>query len=150
MVKFLKPGKVVILLAGRYAGCKAVIVKSYDDGTASRNYGHAMVVGLSKPPRKVTKRQDSKTQAAKARIKTFVKCVNYQHLMPTRYSMDVDLKSVATAEVLADASDGKKENKSHRRAAPSKRVLANKEAKKVLEDRFKLGKNRWFFTKLKF
>ena len=53
MVKFLKPGKVVILLTGRYAGKKAVIVKNYDDGTSSRPYGHAIVCGLSKEPRKV-------------------------------------------------------------------------------------------------
>lgn len=59
MVKFLKPGKVVILLSGRYAGKKAVIVKNYDDGTSSRPYGHALVCGLSKEPRKVRRRAGS-------------------------------------------------------------------------------------------
>lgn len=49
----MQPGKVVILLSGRYAGKKAVIVKNYDDGTSSRPYGHALVCGLSKEPRKV-------------------------------------------------------------------------------------------------
>merc|ERR1711924_286308 len=44
MVKFLKNNKVVILLTGRYAGKKAVIVRNYDDGTSSRPYGHALVV----------------------------------------------------------------------------------------------------------
>jgi large subunit ribosomal protein L27e len=44
---------VVILLTGRYAGKKAVIVKNYDDGTSTRPYGHALVCGLSKEPRKV-------------------------------------------------------------------------------------------------
>ena len=43
----------VILLTGRYAGKKAVIVKNYDDGTSHRPYGHALVLGLSKEPRKV-------------------------------------------------------------------------------------------------
>lgn len=56
MVKFLKPGKVVILLSGRHAGKKAVIVKNYDDGTSSRPYGHALICGLSKEPRKVRAR----------------------------------------------------------------------------------------------
>ena len=46
-------GKVVILLTGRYAGKKAVIVRNYDDGTTGRKYGHAVVCGLSKEPRKV-------------------------------------------------------------------------------------------------
>lgn len=53
MVKFLKPSKVVVLLQGRYAGRKAVIVKNFDDGTQGRPYGHALVAGIAKYPRKV-------------------------------------------------------------------------------------------------
>lgn len=49
----LQSGKVVVLLSGRFAGKKAVIVKNFDDGTSSRPYGHAIVVGLQKEPRKV-------------------------------------------------------------------------------------------------
>jgi large subunit ribosomal protein L27e len=48
-----QPQKVVILLTGKYAGKKAVIVKNYDDGTNPRPYGHALVCGLAKEPRKV-------------------------------------------------------------------------------------------------
>ena len=43
----------VILLTGRFAGKKAVIIKNNDDGTSARPYGHAIVVGLAKEPRKV-------------------------------------------------------------------------------------------------
>mmetsp|Transcript_5336 Transcript_5336/g.19521 ORF Transcript_5336/g.19521 Transcript_5336/m.19521 type:complete len:84 (+) Transcript_5336:133-384(+) len=53
MVKFLKQNKVVVLLSGRYAGRKAVIVKTFDDGNSSRPYSHALVVGMAKYPRKV-------------------------------------------------------------------------------------------------
>ena len=49
----VQPNKVVILLTGRYAGKKAVIVKNNDDGTSGRPYGHAIVAGLAKEPRKV-------------------------------------------------------------------------------------------------
>ena len=49
----LQPGKVVILLTGRYAGKKAVIVKNNDDGIQGRSFGHAVVVGLAREPRKV-------------------------------------------------------------------------------------------------
>ena len=48
MPRFLKPGKVVILLTGRYAGRKAVIVKNVDDGTGSRPYGHCLVCGVDR------------------------------------------------------------------------------------------------------
>ncbi|KAG7672578.1 putative 60S ribosomal protein L27 [Nannochloris sp. 'desiccata'] len=135
VMKFLKPGKVVILLSGRFAGKKAVIVKNYDDGTSGRAYGHALVCGLSKEPRKVIKRSSLKKQARRSSVKTFIKTVNYQHMMPTRYNLEVELKNVVSNDVLDNSS---------------KKVEAKKEAKKLLEEKFKSGKNRWFFSKLRF
>jgi large subunit ribosomal protein L27e len=44
----------VVLLNGRYAGRKAVIVKNFDDGTTGRQYGHALVAGIATYPRKVS------------------------------------------------------------------------------------------------
>jgi large subunit ribosomal protein L27e len=46
MGKFIKPGKVVILLAGRYAGKKAIVVKTFDDGTKDHEFSHALVAGI--------------------------------------------------------------------------------------------------------
>ncbi|KAI3428808.1 hypothetical protein D9Q98_007625 [Chlorella vulgaris] len=134
-MKFLKPGKVVILLSGRYAGKKAVIVKNYDDGTSSKPYGHALVCGLSKEPRKVIKRSSQKTQNRRSSMKTFIKTVNYQHIMPTRYTLEVELKGVVTADCIDNST---------------KKEEANKAAKALLEEKFKSGKNRWFFAKLAF
>ena len=37
-------------------------------------------------------------------LQTFLKVVNYQHLMPTRYTLDVDLKSLVTADVVENSS----------------------------------------------
>jgi large subunit ribosomal protein L27e len=135
MVKFLKPNKVVVLLQGRYAGRKAVIVKNFDDGTKERPYGHAIVCGIAKYPRKVIKKASQKTIAKRSRLKAFTKVVNYNHIMPTRYTLDVDLKTVVTPEKLESTAS---------------RVEARKAAKGVLEERFKTGKNRWFFSKLRF
>lgn len=135
MVKFLKAQKVVILLTGKYAGKKAVIVKNFDDGNSARPYPHALVCGLSKEPRKVTKRSSKKTQTRRSSLKAFIKVVNYQHIMPTRYQLDVDLKAVVTPDTLDNAT---------------RKIEARKEAKKLLEEKFKTGKNRWFFSKLRF
>ena len=55
MGKFLKSGKVVIMLSGRYAGKKAVIVKSFDDGQGERKFGHCIVAGVDRQPRKITR-----------------------------------------------------------------------------------------------
>ncbi|KAK8913822.1 60S ribosomal protein L27-2 [Platanthera zijinensis] len=50
--------------------------------------------------------------------------------MPTRYTLDVDLKDVVTVESLQSRD---------------KKVTALKETKARFEERFKSGKNRWFF-----
>ncbi|TYH57093.1 hypothetical protein ES332_D08G065700v1 [Gossypium tomentosum] len=125
MVKILKPNKAVIVLQGRYAGRKAVIVKSFDDGKRDRPYGHCLVI----------RKDSAKKTAKKSRVKCFVKLVNYQHLMPTRYTLDVDLKDTVTVDALQ---------------TKDKKVATCKTIKQRMEERFKTGKNRWFFTKLRF
>ncbi|GAB2292010.1 60S ribosomal protein L27B [Dionaea muscipula] len=135
MVKFLKPGKAVILLQGRFAGRKAVIIKAFDDGTRDRGYGHCLVAGIAKYPKKVIKKDSAKKTAKKSRVKCFIKLVNYNHIMPTRYTLDVDLKDVVTLDALQSRD---------------KKVTAAKETKSRFEERFKTGKNRWFFSKLSF
>jgi Ribosomal L27e protein family len=57
----------------------------------------------------------------------FIKTVNYNHMMPTRYQLDLDLKTAVTADCTETTT---------------KRVAAGKEAKKLLEERYKTGKNR--------
>jgi len=137
MVKFLKANKVVVLLNGRYAGRKAVIVKNFDDGQSGRQYGHALVAGIATYPRKVIKKHSEKKQAKRSKVKAFIKLVNYTHMMPTRYNLDGDLKATVSTDVLEKGAESKKEE-------------ALKSVKKIFEERFKTGKNRWFFTKLRF
>lgn len=55
MVRVYKPGKIVIMLKGRYAGQKGVVLKQFDEGAGSRQYGHALVAGIAKGPKRVTK-----------------------------------------------------------------------------------------------
>lgn len=38
----IKSGKVVIITAGRFAGRKAVVVKSSEEGNDSKKFGHAL------------------------------------------------------------------------------------------------------------
>jgi large subunit ribosomal protein L27e len=52
MGKIMKSGKVVLVLGGRFAGRKAIIVKNYDEGTSEKPYGHALVAGVDRYPRK--------------------------------------------------------------------------------------------------
>jgi large subunit ribosomal protein L27e len=125
MGRFMKPGKVVLVLGGRYAGRKAVIIKNYDEGTQEKQYGHALV----------TKTMGTKKIKKRSKVKTFVKVFNFNHLMPTRYSIDVAFdKQLVNKDAFTDTAKRK----------------SRQEAKLKLEERYKTGKNRWFFQKLRF
>ena len=80
----MKSGKVVVVLGGRYSGKKGVVVKTHDDGSNDRPYGHALVAGIDKYPLKVTRSMSKKKVAKRTKLKPFLKVINYNHLMPTR------------------------------------------------------------------
>ena len=69
----MKAGKVILLLGGRYAGRKAVIVKPSDEGTTDKPFSHALVAGIDRYPRKVTKKMSKKKVAKRSKIKPFLK-----------------------------------------------------------------------------
>ena len=133
------------MLQGRYAGRKAIVVKTYDEGHGDRKFSHAIVAGVDRYPRKVTRTMGKKKMLKRSKIKPFVKYVNYNHIMPTRYVADIDLKKVLDDEVLA---------------TPESRVESRKTIKKVFEDRYmnqaacksekKAAGVSFFFKKLRF
>jgi large subunit ribosomal protein L27e len=62
--------------------------------------------------------------------------VNYSHLFPTRYSLELEgLKGILSAETFKE---------------PSQREDSKKQLKKLLEDRYTNGKNKWFFQPIRF
>lgn len=73
MGKIMKPNKVVLVLSGRYAGRKAIILKNFDDGTSDKPYSHALVVGIDRYPRKVHKRMGKGKIHKRSKIKPFLK-----------------------------------------------------------------------------
>ncbi|CAD7686720.1 unnamed protein product [Nyctereutes procyonoides] len=96
MGKFMKPGKVVLVLAGRYSG--------------HRPYSHALVAGIDRYPRKVTAAMGKKKITKRSKIK---------------YSVDIPLdKTVINKDVFRDPA--------------------------LKRERYKTGKNKWFFQKLRF
>ena len=54
MPKIYKAGKVAVVLSGRYAGKKVVVIRSSDEGTKERPYAHAIVAGIDRYPKKIT------------------------------------------------------------------------------------------------
>merc|ERR1712088_987796 len=124
------------MTAGRMAGKKALVVKESNDGSQDRLYGHAIIAGIDRYPRRVTKSMGKKKIAKRNKMKCFVKVVNYNHMFPTRYSVDIQLsKDIVNKEQLKDAT---------------KKKAARAHVKSVFEERYKTGKNQWFFKKLRF
>ena len=58
--------------------------QNYDDGTQDKPYGHALVAGIDRYPRKVTKKMGKKKMKDRSKLKAFMRVLNYNHLMPTR------------------------------------------------------------------
>ncbi|KAK1141220.1 60S ribosomal protein L27B [Aspergillus melleus] len=110
-----------------------------EDGLEYRRNAHpfayAIVAGIERYPLKVTRRMGKKTVEKRSKVKPFIKVVNYNHLMPTRYTLELEgLKGAVSADTFKEVSQ---------------REDAKKTVKKALEDRYTSGKNRWFFTPLR-
>ena len=73
MGKIMKQGKVVLVLNGRFAGRKALIVKPHDEGTSDKPFGHALIAGIDRYPKLVTKRMSKKKVKQRSKIKPFLK-----------------------------------------------------------------------------
>ena len=147
MGKFIKLGRVVVMFAGCYVGKKAIIVKHYDSGnTKDKKFPHALVAGLARSPLKVTKRMGNKRIARRTRVKPFVKYVNFNHILPTRYMVggELDLKPAVSEEQLKESKEGRKKVK--------------QEVKKIFQEKYmqssvKLDKTNhvaFFYKKLRF
>ena len=70
----------------------------------------------------------------RSKVKPFIKIINYNHLMPTRYTLELEgLKGVITSDTFKE---------------PSQKLEARKTIRKTLEDKYNTGKNKWFFQPL--
>ena len=114
---------------------QVVIVQPQDAGNKSHPYPHAVVAGIERYPSQITRRMSKARQAKRSKVKPFIKVINYNHLMPTRYTLELEgLKGVVSSETFKEVSQ---------------REDAKKTIKKALEERYTSGKNRWFFTPLR-
>lgn len=124
-----------VLIRHFCSNLQVVIVQPVDAGSKSHPFSYAIVAGIERYPLKVTRGMGKKLVDRRSRIKPFIKVVNYNHLMPTRYTLELEgLKGTVTNDTFKEVSQ---------------REDAKKTIKKALEDRYTSGKNRWFFTALR-
>jgi large subunit ribosomal protein L27e len=113
---------------------QVVIIQPVDQGTKSHPFPHAIVAGIERYPQQVTRRMSKTRQAKRSKVKPFIKVVNYNHIMPTRYTLELEgLKGAVSNDTFKEVSQ---------------REDAKKNIKKALEERYQSGKNKWFFTPL--
>ena len=153
MGKYYKPGKVVVVLNGKNAGAKGIIVKSNYDSTKERKYPHCLVVGLSKGPRKPTKRNLAKLQDKIKKLEAskdsndklnslksfgiFIKQYNMSHLLATRYTVKEDFGITKTLDKLENLEKKVKEDKAQIEAKEKSKKEEN--AKDLESLKTKLG-----------
>ena len=105
MAKFYKAGRIVVVTNGKYAGKKGIIIRSNFEQTKTKKYPHCLVLGLSKAPRRVTKKYlkrledrtknltekianktaDAESLQKLKRFGVFLKSYNMNHILATRY-----------------------------------------------------------------
>jgi large subunit ribosomal protein L27e len=78
---------------------------------------------------KVTKSMGKKKVARRSKVKPFIKVVNYAHLLPTRYQLELEsLKGSVSTDTFKE---------------PTQREDSKKAIKKAFEERYAKGTNRW-------
>ncbi|EEA07904.1 60S ribosomal protein L27, putative [Cryptosporidium muris RN66] len=141
MAKLMRPGRVVVLLSGRYAGKKAVIVNTFESGTKERSFPFILVAGVERAPLKVHKRLSKSKLKKKTTIRPFLKSINMNHVMPTRYVVtEFDIKTLIQGFDMQEA-EGKKQ------ALRALHVLFNEKLINIQSDKGKAPKDLIFLRR---
>jgi large subunit ribosomal protein L27e len=133
-------GRFVILLNGRHAGKKAVVLTAQLEPSDARKYPHAVVLGIERYPKKLTKDMPQEALVKRTQVRCFVKTVNFNHLLLTRHTLkDEDfwnkIKIPTLIESVADAG----------RKKPALEAVST-----TLRQKYLNGKHPWFFKPLQF
>lgn len=123
-----KPNMIVVLTHGRLAGKKGVVVGQLNENTI-------VVAGINRTPVPSQDFMPKWQKVKNEKFLTFVKKVNVNHVIATRYKADVADDSMKPADMLADLN--------------AKRQ-ANVEMNKLLRAAYDANRSRFLFTELKF
>ena len=139
MSALVQAGRMGIVLNGRHAGKKVIVLASYET-SEERKYPHCIVLGIEKCPKKLTKDMTQEQLVKKTQVKCFVKTLNSNHILLTRYTLkDDDLLSKVKVEELVKSMGDASEKKA-----------ALEAASKVLRQKYLNNKLSWLFKPLEF
>nr|UXY87484.1 60S ribosomal protein L27 [Cryptomonas sp.] len=140
-----KQGRIVLVLNGRFSGCKAAVIGNGQD-PKRQGFDSVYLIGIQEPPRKIVKKMNKKMIMQKSKIKVFLKNLNKNHLLPTRYTMDLGEENNNKIKNITNQYIQEKNFDNNQR-------IINKYQKSLIKnlflDKFLSGKNKWFFSKLR-
>lgn len=125
----LKPNTIAVVLKGRFAGKKGVVVSASEDGRK------ILVAGIEKMPRPVTDDMSERKKSRLSRMSVFIRNYNSRHLLATRYRGDVGFGVIDFSKTFDDLESKK---------------LSIDAIKKAFVSANKQKKAPWLFEKLVF
>ena len=143
-----KQGRIVVLLNGRFSGCKAVIInnKNLSNDRKTQNFESVYLLGLNKYPSKIKKKMNETKKIKSNKIKIFLKNMNKNHFLPTRYNIDFGEENNEKINNFVTDYLWHKKNKDEELNSKHKFDFI----KNILLDKYLTNKNKWFFSKLHF
>mmetsp|Transcript_2465 Transcript_2465/g.5892 ORF Transcript_2465/g.5892 Transcript_2465/m.5892 type:complete len:151 (-) Transcript_2465:3087-3539(-) len=145
-----KSGRVVLILRGRFAGSKAIIL------TKNSNFNPKLVqtflvAGIQKYPQNISRKMSLKKISKKSRMKIFIKKINMNHVFPTRFFIDLNkINNELINEKIEDYKDLIEKKVENKETLTKEKQNFSSFLKNLFLDQFFSGKQKWFFKKLKF
>jgi len=143
-----KIGRIVLVLNGRHAGKKGIIIDNMSQSTDISS-NNIIVLGIKNFPKQINRKQINKVLKKKSNIKVFFKTLNKNHILPTRYFVDLNTDQ---QELISKVSCNLLKLKPQERnfgCFPGM-LLPSWQVNNILIDKYFSGKNKWFFKKLNF
>jgi large subunit ribosomal protein L27e len=129
------------------AGHKAIIVKKFIKNI-NKNFQSVLLLGMKRYPQQITRKMSTKKVFKKSRIKMFLKFFNKNHVLPTRYSINLTgIKGIKG--LLPNNLDNLIQSKQKIKKLKNEENLLF-QLGNIFTDRFFTGEHTWFYKKLKF
>ncbi len=135
----------MIVTSGRFAGKKAIVAKTYDDGNKKYRFPHLLVAGIARNLRTIKRKINKKKFIKKTGVKTFLKHINQNHVMPTRFVVnDFDFKDLKEDAIKTAETKTAARRELRKRFSEAYRNLPNPKTND------KAHNVRYFFNRLRF
>lgn len=141
-----KIGRIILILNGRHAGKKGIIVENRIQ-SKNLSFNSVIVLTIKSSPKKITRKKSETSTKKNSSIKIFFKALNKNHILPTRYFVDLNEEQQT---LIANISLNLFKLKSDDETSKCLYSELKWKVENIFIDKYFSGKNKWFFKKLNF